>query len=174
MRFYRILTILFLVLFLAACKLQTAPVQSVETRLPEVSQAEQIAGAGISSSEDRVNIVSVYGLSESSRVVLSVLHLASGEEQSAYQPVTILEDTAVIGKLVNSLNQPFESQAAARCPAKGLLSFYAGEDLISEFGLGCELEDVFFLSDLHNGQHYKPSADFLEILQELLAQASAE
>ena len=82
MRFYRILTILFLVLFLAACKLQTAPVQSVETRLPEVSQAEQIAGAGISSSEDRVNIVSVYGLSESSRVVLSVLHLASGRRSS--------------------------------------------------------------------------------------------
>ena len=173
MRIYRILIILSLI-GLTACTPQTNPVLPTETRPPEINLAENTAESGEDSTVGDKNLVIEYDLTNSSRVVLSELHLASGEEQSAYQPVTILEDTAVIGKLVNSLNQPLQSMAAARCPAKGLLSFYAGEDLISEFGLGCELEDVFFLSDLHNGQHYKPSADFLEILQELLAQASAE
>ena len=160
MKIYRILIILFLLISLTACGSKVLSIGPTETPLPTLEAVESAGNA--------VNIIEDYGLNESSRVVLSELHLASGEEQSSYQPVATLEDSAVITRLVNSLDQPLELMAAARCPAKGLLGFYAGENLLAEFGLGCELQDIFFLSDLKTGEHYRPSAEFLETLQELL------
>jgi len=115
-----------------------------------------------------INVVKEAGLSDTVRI--EIAEMVEKPELDYLHRVTIT-DPHTIDQIVATLNQDFQLDPRARCPAHYQLRFHLGDSTVQELGYRCDNGRSFLRGDqaFWQLQDLQPPAQFDELILEALA-----